>query len=107
MQKPYTFAIHTSQRLTKNCKRAYSANADRKESTTAQSSRRLTHTGQCASHTTILPSLAFGNKTMHKPVPLEIPRRMKLLIRLLGFFQTCPYEAKQVWMDASERNSCT
>jgi len=26
-QKPYTFAIHTSQRLTKNCKRVCLANA--------------------------------------------------------------------------------
>jgi len=28
-QKPYTFAIHTSQRLTKNCKRVCLANAQR------------------------------------------------------------------------------
>ena len=46
-RKPYTFAIHTSQRLTKNCKRVWLANAPRKMKIVANSKYKMTENKEC------------------------------------------------------------
>lgn len=50
-QKPYTFAIHTSRRLTKNCKRVCLANADGEKG-------RIKHENL----TKAIPNKGFGGK---------------------------------------------
>jgi len=46
-QKPYTFAIHTSQRLTKNCKRVCLANAQEEMKIVANLKDKLTESNEC------------------------------------------------------------
>jgi len=46
-QKPYTFAIHTSQRLTKNCKRIWLANAQKEMKIVANLKDIMTENKEC------------------------------------------------------------
>ena len=47
MQKPYTFTIHTSQRLTKNCKRVCLANAQEEMKIVANLKDKMTENKEC------------------------------------------------------------
>ena len=46
-QKPYTFATHTSQRLTKNCKRVCLANAQDEMKIVANLKDKMTENKEC------------------------------------------------------------
>jgi hypothetical protein len=46
-QKPYTFAIHTSQRLTKNCKRVCLANAQEEMKIVANLKDKMIENREC------------------------------------------------------------
>ena len=76
-QKPYTFAIHTSQRLTKNCKRVCLANAQEELKIVANLKDKMTENKECQCLTKAIRNL--GNVLILKFVALnKISSKLKV-----------------------------
>jgi len=75
--KPYTFAIHTSQRLTKNCKRVWFANAQKEMKIVANLKDNMTENKECQWVTKAIRNL--GNVLILKFIALnEISSKLKI-----------------------------
>jgi len=67
--KPYTFAIHTSQRLTKNCKRVCFANAQEEMKIATNLKEKYIEMNECQCLTKAIRNL--GNILILKPITLN------------------------------------